>query len=180
MNASASPQGPFTVVGEIQKPYGLLGEVKVKPVTFDPERHERLSDVFWSTDASAANPQPLKVRASRADARYWYLKFEGCRNPESVANLAGGVLLVAEQEKLEAPEDEVFVSEVVGMQLVDETGTALGTVQKILETQAGELLVVEIAGKPLHLPWNPHFVKEIDAEKRQVHADLSTLRGVLF
>jgi 16S rRNA processing protein RimM len=170
----------YTLIGEVQKPYGLLGEVKIKPVTFDPDRHEKLKEIFWAPEEGSSEIRTLKIRASRADARYWYLKFEGCRNPESVADLSGGVILIGDEQALEAPEDEIFVSEVVGMQLIDELGASVGIIEKILETQAGELLVIPIADKPLHLPWNPHFIKEIIAEKREVHADLSTLRGVLF
>lgn len=160
------------------KPYGLLGEIKVRPASFDPERHATLDRVIFKKK-EGAEPQDLEVRSSRADEEWWYFKFKGMKTPESVAVLSGGYLFVPESERLELPEDMVYLSDVPGMKVVDETGAELGTVAEVLDQGSGELLLVRTGAKELIIPWNDHFVQSIDKVTRVVKVDISTLRGLL-
>jgi 16S rRNA processing protein RimM len=173
-----TPNDNLILVGYTMKPYGLLGEVKVRPATFDPERHASL-DKVWFKKREDSEPEELEVRASRADRESWYLKFKGLKTPESVAHLAGGYLFVSQEDSLELPEDMVFLSDVPGMKVVDEAGKDVGTVTEVLDQGAQELLSVRTGGKDLLIPWNDHFVLRIDKEKRIVEVDMSALRGLL-
>jgi 16S rRNA processing protein RimM len=121
----------------------------------------------------------LEVRSSRADAEWWYFKFKGMKTPESVAPLSGGYLFIPESERLELPEDMVYVSDVPGMKVMDEMGVDLGVVAEVLDQGSGELLKVRVGAKDLLIPWNDHFVKSIDKAARIVNVDISTLRGLL-
>lgn len=173
-----TPNDNLVLVGYTLKPYGLLGEVKVRPASFDPERHASLGKVFFKK-REESEPEELEVRASRADRENWYLKFKGLRTPESVARLSGGYLFVSQEDRLELPEDMVFLSDVPGMKVVDEAGKDVGTVAEVLDQGAQELLSVRTGGKDLIIPWNDHFVLRIDKERRIVEVDMSALRGLL-
>ena len=166
------------LVGYTQKPYGLFGEMKVHPASFDFDRHATLSKVFFRKRAGD-KPIALEIRGSRADADHWYFKFKDLKTPESIAHLSGGQLLIPEAEKLALPEDMVYLSEVPGMQVVDENGESIGSVVEVLEQGAHELLVVATSKKEIHIPWNDHFVKKVDKVARRVDVDLSMLRGLL-
>jgi 16S rRNA processing protein RimM len=168
----------LVLVGYTLKPYGLLGEMKVRPASFDPERHASLKRVFFRKREGEETVE-AEVRASRADGEFWYLKFEGCKTPESVAHLSGGFLYVAEEDQAELPEDMVFISDLPGMDVVDELGQALGKVAHVLDQGAQELIAVRVGPKEILIPWNDHFVKRIDKEARIVHVDMTALRGLL-
>ncbi|HKP95357.1 MAG TPA: ribosome maturation factor RimM [Fibrobacteria bacterium] len=175
MNA---PPDNLILIGYTQKPYGLLGELKVSPATFDFDRHTGLSTVYFRKRDGDA-PEALEVRATRADAENWYLKFKDLRTPEAVARLSGGQLLIPAEERLELPEDMVYLSDVPGMIVIDEEGKTVGKVVEVLEQGAQELLVVGTGRQDMLIPWNDHFVKRIDKTARQVLVDISTLRGIL-
>jgi 16S rRNA processing protein RimM len=177
----------YTLVGLIQKPYGLLGEVKIKPETFDFDRYESLERVF-ARDREG-NITELNVRASRADANFWYLKFDDRRTPEAAADLSGKELLIDAAEKLELPEGMVYFSDLPGMAVIDETGAPVGTVLEVREGGPSEYIVVkmaaegdtaEVPAKEIAVPWQEPFVRKIDKDARTVEMDLSSLRGVLF
>lgn len=168
----------LVLVGYTQKPYGLLGEMKVRPASFDFERHASLSKVFFRKK-EGGEVLELEVRGSRGDGEFWYLKFEGMRTPEAIAHLSGGQLLIPDSERLELPDDMVYVSDVPGMEVLDETGAVVGSVVEVLEHGAGEILVVGTGKKDIHVPWNDHFVTSIDKTGRKVRVDLSALRGLL-
>ena len=176
-NQSDLPQD-FILVGMIQKPYGLLGEVKIKPETFDFNRHETLKTVY-ARDREG-NVTPLTIRANRADNLFWYLKFDDHRTPESIAFVSGRELLIDAAEKLELPEGMVFFSEVPGMAVVDELGNTVGEILEIRETGSTEYLILKTATVEIPVPWTDHFVTKIDKAARVIHIDLSQLRGVLL
>jgi 16S rRNA processing protein RimM len=168
----------YILVGMIQKPYGLLGEVKIKPETFDFNRHESLKTVFARNREGEVTR--LTVRANRADNLFWYLKFDDHRTPEAVAFLSGRELLIDAAEKLELPEGMVFFSEVPGMKVQDELGETVGEILEIRETGSTEYLIVKTATAEIPVPWTDHFVTKIDKTARIVHMDLAQLRGVIF
>lgn len=174
------PSAPenLILVGYTQKPYGLFGELKIRPATFDFDRHTDLTTVWFRKRGSDA-PQPLEVRATRADGEFWFLKFKGHLTPESVAAYSGGQLLIPAEERRELPEDMVYVSDVPGMAVVDEASQPVGSVVEVLEQGATEMLVVGTGRKDILIPWNDHFVKRIDKAARVVHVDLSALRNIL-
>ena len=168
----------FILIGYTQKPYGLVGELKVRPASFDFDRHADLDKVYFRKRAGEA-PEELEVRATRADGEFWYLKFKDLRTPEAIARLSGGQLLIPASERRELPADMVYLSDVPGMEVFDETGAQVGAVVEVLEQGAGEMLVVGTGKKDFLIPWNDHFVKSIDKASRQVRVDLSALRGLL-
>lgn len=180
ISPSIMPAAPenLVLIGYTQKPYGLVGEMKVRPASFDFERHASLDKVFFRK-REGADITELEVRASRADAEFWYLKFKGMRTPEAIAPFSGGQLLIPDSERLALPADMVYLSDVPGMEVIDETGAPVGPVIEVLEQGAGEMLVVGTGKKDILIPWNDHFVKGIDKEGRKVRVDLSALRGLL-
>ena len=180
MSDSSLP-ADFTLVGVFLKPYGLLGEIKVRPETFDFDRYESLKRVF-ARDRSG-EILDLTLRASRADDKFWYLKFDGMRTPEAVAELSGRELLIDSAERLELPEGMVYFSDIPGMKAVDERGEPAGELVEVREAGPTEYLVL----RPLDpekgevlVPWNDHFVTKIDKAARVAHLDLSALRGVVL
>lgn len=174
---SSAPEN-FVLIGYTQKPYGLVGEMKVRPASFDFDRHATLAKVYFRK-REGGDITELEVRGTRADGEFWYLKFKDLRTPEAIAHLSGGQLLIPASERLELPEDMVYVSDVPGMDVIDETGAPIGQVVEVLEQGASELLVVHIGKKNIHIPWNDHFVTGIDKAGRKVSVDLSALRDLL-
>lgn len=172
------PPDNLILVAYTLRAYGLLGELKVRPTTFDDARHASLERVFFRKREDGETLK-LNVRSSRSDGECWYLKFKDLKTPEAVAHLSGGYLYVAEEDSPELPEDMVYVSDLPGMKVFDEEGKELGAVTKVVDQGAHELLAVRIDGKELLIPWTDHFVKRIDKTARTVQVDISALRGLL-
>ena len=169
----------LTLVGVLQKPYGLLGEIKVKPETFDFDRHKQLKQVYCRK-RHGEEVETLMVRATRADNRYWYLKFEDIKTPEAAGHFSGMELCVGPEEKLELPKGMVYFSDLPGMTAIDEKGERVGTVSEVMETGAQEFLSLKTSRGEVLVPWNDQYVKKIDVETKTVELDLSMLRGILF
>lgn len=167
------------LVGVVQKPYGLLGELKVKPESFDFERHKQLKKVYFRKRHGTVI-ETLTVRETRADNRYWYLKLDNLKTPEAVAYLSGYELCVSPEERLALPEGMVYFSDLPGMDVVDENGKKAGTIVEVMETGVLEFLVTRTSKGDIPIPWNDRFVKRIDTLSKIVEVDLSSLRGTLL
>jgi len=72
----------------------------------------------------------------------------------------------------------VYLSDVPGMQVVDQGNHPVGSVTHVLEG-AQDMLAVKVGSKELLIPWNDHFIKSIDKVERIVRVDISGLESLL-
>ncbi|WP_436795438.1 ribosome maturation factor RimM [Actinospongicola halichondriae] len=123
-------------VGRIAKPHGLRGEVIVSLTT---DRTERLdAGSVLETDRG-----PLTVVSAVPHQHRWRVQFEGCASREDADALHG---LVLRAEAIDDP-DVWFIHELIGLDVVLEDGTVVGTCTAIAENPAYDM--VEIDGSIL-------------------------------
>ena len=122
-------------VGRIVKPHGLRGEVIVQLVT---DRVERL-DPGMTLQSPVG---PLRVEHSRPHQNRWIVGFEGVGDRTAAEALHGVVL---EAAPLEDP-DTLWVHELIGSDVYDGAGTALGRVSAVEANPASDLLVLDGGG----------------------------------
>jgi 16S rRNA processing protein RimM len=175
--ASDASETSYTLIGLIQKPFGLVGELKIKPETFDFDRHEQLKEVVVRL-RDTGELRNLTVSASRADARFWYLKFKGFRTPESAAILSGGELLLASENRLDLPDGMVYYADLPGCTLYDENGETVGVVTDVIDQGIQQLLKIQRPQGDAFIPWNDHFIKKIDVAQKRIDGELGSLKGV--
>jgi 16S rRNA processing protein RimM len=124
-------------VGRVGRAHGLHGEVSVTAVSNRPERFAPGS-VLYDGDAR------LLVVASRPHQGRWLVRFEGVSDRNAAEALRGRLL---RGDPVEAPpEGEVWVHEVIGAEVVDRAGTALGRVVAVEANPAHDLLVLDDGG----------------------------------
>jgi len=173
-----SPEA-YILIGVVQKPFGLIGEIKIKPETFDFDRHKDLKTVTFRLREGGELKQAAVI-STRADARYWYLRLDGYRTPEAAAVFSGSELLVPGEEKLELPAGMVYFADIPGCVLHDEHGESVGIVDDVVDQGVQQLFRIKRPQGELLIPWNDHFIKAIDTQGRRIDADLGPLRGVLL
>lgn len=126
------PYDDLLVVGHIRKAHGLKGEVVVRLST---NRAERLDNgaVLLTTDRT------LVVKSSRPKDSDHLVFFDGVTTREDAELLRGTELRA---EFLDDP-DELWVHELIGVSVVDQTGTDRGSVIEVQVNPASDLLVLE-------------------------------------
>jgi 16S rRNA processing protein RimM len=120
-------------VGRIGRPHGLHGEVTVTLVTNHVERTDPGTVLY-------AGDRALVVEASRPHKQGWLVRFAGVDHRDAAEALRGAVL---HADRVDAREGEVWVHDLVGAEVVDRAGRALGTVVAVEANPAHELLVVD-------------------------------------
>jgi 16S rRNA processing protein RimM len=140
------------VVGEIGRPHGVRGLVKLRSFTADPAA---IADYTPLTDESGTKRYALTVLAPDL------AKIEGVADRDAAQRLTG-TKLYAERERLPPPEaEEFYLADLIGLAAVTETGEALGTVAVVEDHGAGTFLV--LSGPPEHLvPFTRACVPVVD------------------
>jgi 16S rRNA processing protein RimM len=121
-------------VGRVAKAHGLRGEVVVVPITNQAARFEAGAHLW--TDA-----RELVIATSRPHQQNHLVRFEGIEDRNGAEALRGEVL--SADATGPAPEGEVWVHEVIGAEVRDRTGHALGRVASVEANPAHDLLVLE-------------------------------------
>jgi 16S rRNA processing protein RimM len=157
----------LVAIGEIGRPHGLRGEVRVVPLTDRPERFETLREcVLW--DEARDRRQPCRIRSARVQGDALLVAVAGYDSPEAVGALTGWLLAVPESEVLPAPEGHFYPWQLVGCRVLTEDGRDVGSVLRIEGSAAQDLWVVGDAQREHLVPAVAEIVREVDLGGRRV------------
>jgi 16S rRNA processing protein RimM len=130
-------------VGQIIRPHALRGEVVVNLVT---NRSERLAPGSKLTPKAAGQrrvPESLEVVSARPFQNRYLVVFAGVASRED-ADLLRGVTLLAPPSSDD--DDALYVHELIGKHVVDQTGVDRGAVSAVEANPASDLLVLPDGG----------------------------------
>lgn len=133
-------QEEYLQVGVITSTHGIKGEVKVFPTTDDPTRFKTLRNVVLDTGKTQI---PLEIEGVKFFKQFVILKFKGIDNINDIEKYRKLPLLVTRKNAVEPEEDEYFMADMIGMQVVTDDGEAFGTLKDIMETGANDVYVIE-------------------------------------
>jgi len=121
---------------------------------------------------------PLKLLKARFHGTAMRMLFEGYTTPEAVGELRNQLLFVRTDGLPSLPEGEYYQYQLLGLNVVNEDGQALGVIHEILQTGANDVLVVRPpAGPEVLLPLIASVVLDIDLAGGRVRVHL--LPGIL-
>lgn len=171
MDSATEPS--FLVIGQITKPHGVIGEVRVIPHTDLPERFTWLETVF----IGKTNPQPVPVESARLHNNLVLLKLAGYDDRDAVEALRGAWLLVPESEAIPLAEGEYFLFQLMGMEVLTDSGEPLGRLVEIIETGANNVFRVSGSRGDVLLPDIDEVILDIDLDNGRMTVHL--LPGLL-
>jgi 16S rRNA processing protein RimM len=135
----AQPPADLAAVGEVLTTQGNKGEVKVRPLTDDPQRWSELTRVFF---CRAEAREPLTVEHLRFSRGFVIVKFKELNGIAEAEKLRGGFLWIPLEERKPLPEGSYYHDQILGLSVLDETGSFLGKIEDILPTGANDVFVV--------------------------------------
>ena len=149
-------------VGVITSTHGVRGEVKVFPTTDDPNRFKKLKNVFLDTGKETVS---LDISSVKFFKNLVILKFKGYDNINEIEKYKGKDLWITREQAVPLGEDENFVADLIGLSVVTEDGTELGTMKDVLFTGANDVYVVERKeARELLLPAIKECIRKVDLE----------------
>jgi 16S rRNA processing protein RimM len=161
---------PLVAIGEVLRPYGVRGEVAVRPLTDWPrERFRRLETCFlWEPSRGRREPCRVVERTVTGDAVR--VRIEGVDSPEAARALQGRLLAVEQAQALPPREGEFYPWQLAGATVETPDGRPLGRFVRVEDSPAQPLWVIERDGREWMLPAVREFVLEVSVAERRIVA----------
>jgi len=164
--------GDRITVGYVVRAKGVLGEVKVEPLTHNIERFDLLSKVV--IERAGETLKNLVIEHWRADPPGVLIKFRGISNPEAAREtIIKGYITVARDEVAPLPDGQHYVFDLIGCDVEDESGSRLGKLIEVREMPSTDVYIVDTGSKQVMVPAVRHFVIDVSLPERRI-----TVRGV--
>jgi 16S rRNA processing protein RimM len=156
----------FLVVGKLRRPHGIHGEMIMNVMTDFPERLKMGMIVFVGEEH-----QPMQIRSLRGHQQGLLVGFQSLLSPEAVGLLRNNLVYVKVSNLPALPEGEYYHHQVIGLRVVDESGTDLGRVSDVMSTGANDVFIVhQEDGNEFLLPVVDSMVLNIDIKKGEICA----------
>ncbi len=158
--------GPRWVpVGKVLRTHGIRGAVVVAPYGETLDRRRPGDRVFVQASPGGV-PRELRIEDKRPLRSLWILSFEGIQDLGGARRLVGLELGVPEEDLEPLEEGEYYHHQLVGLEVVTESGTALGRIVGVMETKAHDLYAVETdSGREILLPAVAEIIKVVDVTR---------------
>jgi 16S rRNA processing protein RimM len=142
------------LVGEIGRPHGVRGLLKLRCFTADPAA---IASYGPLTDEAGTRRFALTLLAEGL------ARIEGITDRDAAARLTGTRLYV-ERDRLPPPEEEeYYLADLIGLPAVTAAGEALGTVRAVEDHGGGAFLILDDGtGKERLLPFTRAVVPVVD------------------
>lgn len=159
------------LVGRVVKAHGLRGEIKVAPETDDLGRLDAIKTLYLGRTPEAATAHAVEAlrfqRTKRGPLALVQLGGTGTREAADALRKLGVYAAEADLPPLE--EGEVFIHDLIGLDVVGEDGAPLGTVKDVLQQPAHDVYIVARDGASDSLiPAVEAFVADLDLGARRL------------
>lgn len=150
-------------IGKIIKSSGLKGRLKVFPYMESPEVLESLDEVFIG--ATKKTVLPFQITAVRIRKKNILLDLEGVKDIVASDALVGFHLFIPPDKLDVLQEDEYYWRDIVGLDVVTESGQKLGQIESIIPTGGNDVYVCTGGEREILLPAIEDVIRLVDIEK---------------
>ena len=164
------------IVGRVRKAHGIRGELLVEPITDAPDAvfvsGRRL---FAGTAKGDPSPDGQELHITAVRQHMESVRLTLAEVPDrSSAELWRGRFLFAPRDELPPPaDDEVYLHDLIGMQVLHVDGRALGDVVDTYDLPQGLMLDIRpVNGGPTYfVPWREEILVTVDEAARVITVD---------
>jgi 16S rRNA processing protein RimM len=162
------------VVGVVGRAHGIRGDVTIDVRTDEPERRFAVGETLRAEDGR----RTFTVASARDHSGRLLVHFEQLPD-RTVAEAARGIVLVADVDPGERPEDEeeYYDRQLIGMAVRSADGELVGTVTDVLHLPLQDTLEIETPAGTRLVPFVNAVVPTVDLAAGELH--LADVPGLL-
>jgi len=159
-------------MGRVAAPHGVKGWIKVAPFTGQPGalgQHPK----WWV--GRSGDWREVEVAESAVHGMSLLARLAGCTDRDAAARLRGSEIAVPRSALAATAPDEYYWADLVGLEVVNGEGQALGKVDSLFSNGAHDVMrveAVESGGKRERLvPFVGAVVRQVDLAGRRIVVD---------
>ena len=166
----------YLQIGEIVRPQGIKGEVKLRAMSSDPDRYARLESVYLLKKGEYVE---YMVKKGRCNDGFAVLLLDGVKDRNEAELLRGVKVFVDREHAIELDEDENFVVDLIGLTAVDTKGNEIGELVDVLSpNQICDVYVFDTPRGEMMIPALRRVVVEVDLDEEKIVLDENVLPEV--
>ncbi len=166
---------PYLEIGEVLKPQGVQGLVKVRPDTDAPERYLVLKSVFVEAEGGY---RELPISDQSLRDGYVYLRLDGARTRDEAEKQRGLMLYVDRAHARPLGKDEWYITDLVGCRVSLDSGEAVGEVTEVMQPGANDVFVIRGPKGEILVPVLRDVLVSVDVEDRSIVLNARRFREV--
>jgi 16S rRNA processing protein RimM len=155
------------LVGEVVKPHGVTGELKIRSITDNPHRFKKLKEVILVQGQMSRRLNVENVKVLQDGV---YLTLEGIINRDEAEKLRGWAVKI---DRVDVPplKEGWYYFELEGMR-VFEGETFLGMLTQVIQTGANDVYLVKGSRGEICIPALKTVVKNVDVPGKRMDVEL--------
>lgn len=155
-------------IGQITNTQGINGEVRVFPLTNDPNRFKKLDWVYLSNQNSEELTK-YQIEGVRLHNNYVIVKFTDIKTMNEAEMLKGKIIRIPREKAVKLPKDSYFIADLIGMKVYDIDNNYLGIIHDVLETGSNDVYVIkQQEAKDLLIPAIKDVVREVNIDDKKM------------
>lgn len=153
------------LIGKITSPVGLKGEVRVYNYS------DRIQ-IWEETEELIVGDVPRRIENLRTQKNMLVIRFSGIDSREAAEELRNVEIFVSEEDLPELEEGEIYIRDLIDMEVVEVSGSVVGTVTGVIDNEFQDTLSVKTAeGKQVLIPAVEPIVVSIDQDEGVITVD---------
>ena len=165
----------YLMIGEVLRPQGVRGEVKVKPYAAEPEMFLDWMTLYMKEGESYV---PHEAHCSRVHDGFAYVTLGDAQTREAAEALRGKELWIDRAHAAQLPEDAVYISELIGCKAVDEKGEEIGTLTDVLQYGSVDTYVFKTPRGSMMAPALKRVFTAVDIDAQVIRVQSDALAEV--
>lgn len=160
------PKAPpdYLVVGRVLRPHGVRGELRLEVQTDSPGHLEEVSKVYVGGRHKAYD-----LEAFRMHRGVLLVTLAGVLDRDQADRLRGELVSVRFGDAAPLGKGEYYHHQIIGLNVVADTGEDLGQIVEIIQTGANDVYVTRGPGGEVLLPAISSVILSIEPPKVVVH-----------
>jgi len=164
----------YIELGSILKPQGIRGEVKIKFGASDELDLLELKALYLLEQGAYVR---YPVERIRQDQSFAYVKLQGIEDRNEAETKRNALVFISKQD-VSLPEGTHYISDLIGLCVVDDEGKTLGILSEVIETGSADVYLVKDGEKGFMFPALKRVIKKTDIAGKTMVLDSKALSEV--
>lgn len=154
----------FITIGQIVRAIGIKGELKVVPLTDDPERFLRLKVVY-------IDERPYKVSSCRIDRGSVRLALIGVPDRTAAEKLKDKYVTIDRVNAVPLEEGSYFIADIIGCKLFLSDGSEVGKITDVDQFGAADVFTASDGRRVVRFPFLKKMIVKVAPESGVIVLD---------
>jgi 16S rRNA processing protein RimM len=175
VKAAAGRAGQLIVMARVVGPWGVKGWIKLVPHTTEVDMLSEHPNWWLGRNGDY---REYRILDSEQKGNHLVAQIDGIVVPEEAVKLKGMDVALPRSTLPDSGENEFYKADLVGLDVVNEQGAALGKVAELYSNGAHDVLRVVVTtgagdaeGRERLIPFVPAVVRQVDMAGARIHVE---------